>query len=320
MPITTLSSGPGRTSAPTAARRLVLALALLILPALAMAQAPAAAKGGVVKLASLAIEIWPEYDRPAALVILRGVVAEGVKLPAAISLRLPLASGGPGAVAFSATADGNLLNLKYEKAKSGDSIVVKFETPERYFHIEFYEPIATTDPARTFRYVWPGDIAVERANVVVQEPAAALGMATEPSFEQTSQGQEGLNYRIGDLGALPAGKAVPITVKYTKSDARPSTEIKGIRTAQAAPPSATAPSAPVPVPPPSADGTPAWALPLAGLVGLALVGVLLILWAWRRQSKAAPAAASAAAGFCKKCGAPLAAGSNFCGKCGAKVA
>ena len=141
----------------------LLALALLVLPTLALAQAGGAPKGNP-RLASLNIEIWPEYDRPAALVILRAALADGVKLPATVTLRLPAASGGPGAVAYSTTADGNLLNLKHESAKTGEYITVKFVTPERFFHVEFYEPIATTDPARSFRYVWPGDMAVDRVS------------------------------------------------------------------------------------------------------------------------------------------------------------
>ena len=137
-----------------AARLRTLALALLVLPAFALAQTAGAPKGNP-RLASLSIEIWPEYDRPAALVILRGALAESVKLPAAITLRLPAASGGPGAVAYSTTADGNLLNLKHERATAGEFITLKFEVPQRFFHVEFYEPIATGASARAYRYVWP---------------------------------------------------------------------------------------------------------------------------------------------------------------------
>jgi hypothetical protein len=296
------------------ARFAVFLLALLLLPVLAVAQAPA--KGGP-RLASLSIEIWPEYDRPAALVILRGVVAEDVKMPAAISLRLPAAAGGAAAVAYSASAEGNLLNLKNEQVKSGDYVTVKFEVPERFFHVEFYEPMSIADSNRSFRYTWPGDIAVERATVVVQEPAAALGLVTDPNFTQTSTGAEGLNYRIGDLGALEAGKAVPITIRYTKSDARPTVDIKGLRTAQAAPPS-SAPSATATAPLPAPSNLPNWMVPVGGFAAFGIIVALIVALLWRRQS-AAPAPA-AAAGFCKKCGAPLDAGSLFCGKCGTKVA
>ena len=288
-----------------AALRLAFAL-LAFLPALAFAQASP-------RVASLTIEIWPEYDRPDALVILRGVLADDVKLPASVSLRIPAASDGPAAVAYATSADGNLLNLQHEQAKSGDHVTLKFELPERFFHVEFYEPIATADGARTFRYTWPGDLAVGRATLTVQEPAAAQGIVTQPELKELSTGAGGLGYRSGDLGALAAGKPVPIAIKYTKSDARPSVDIKGLRTAQAAPaaaaPASAAPAAATTV----GTSLPAWVLPMAAFGGLGVVAALLVFFLWRRQG------APGSAVFCTKCGAPLPAGSNFCGKCGAKV-
>jgi len=259
------------------------------------------------RLSSLAIEIWPEFDRPAALVILRGAIAEGIKLPAAIELRLPASSAGPAAVAYSATAEGNLLNLPYDQASAGEYVNVKFAAPERFFHVEFYEPIATGDPARVVRYTWPGDIAVERATLVVQEPASAQGIATEPNLTETSSGAAGLNYRAGDLGPLAAGNPVPITIRYSKADARPSVDIKGLRTAQTAPSQPAAPS--------TVASVPAWLIPMAGFALLAIGAVLVVLYVWRRQT----AAPRSAAAFCTKCGVPLAPGSNYCGKCGTKV-
>lgn len=285
------------------ARFLFVLVVLAAVPSVALAQA-----GGTPRLASLVIEIWPEYDRPAALVILSGVLAEDVKLPAPVTLRLPAA---PAAVAYAMSADGNLLNLAHEQAKAGDHVAVKFQTPGRFFHVEFYDTMGTTDPARTYRYTWPGDSAVERATVIVQEPASAQNVATEPDLKERSAGAGGLSYRTGDLGALAAGKPLPITVKYTKADARPSVDIKGLRTAQAAPPPA-APPAPAAVSP--AGGLPEWALPMAMLALLGLVAAALVAFLWRRRA-AAPAAA-----YCTKCGGPLRAGDGFCGKCGAKVA
>jgi hypothetical protein len=292
----------------------LLALAMLLLPTLALAQAGGAPKGNP-RLASLNIEIWPEYDRPAALVILRAALAEGVKLPATVTLRLPAASGGPGAVAYSTTADGNLLNLKHEQAKAGDFVTVKFVTPERFFHVEFYEPIATTDPARSFRYVWPGDLAVDRVSVVVQEPASATGVSVEPRLEGLSTGQDGLRYRTADLGALEAGKSLPIAVRYTKADARPSAELAKPKASEPPAP-AMAPPASMPAPATATGGLPDWALPLAGLAMLGLLGAGFIMWWWRRESRIARPATR----FCAKCGAPQAPDSRFCASCGAKVA
>jgi hypothetical protein len=292
----------------------MLALTMLLLPAVALAQAAGAPKGNP-RLAGLNIEIWPEYDRPAALVILRGVLAEDVKLPAAITLRLPAASGGPTAVAYSTTAGGNLLNLKHERASAGEFISVKFETPERFFHVEFYEPIATNVAARSFRYVWPGDAAVERVSVVVQEPASATEIAVEPNLEGASTGQDGLRYRTAELGALEAGKTLPVTVRYTKADTRPTAENLKPK-ADVTPGQTPAPPATTVMAPAAKSGElPAWVLPLAGFAIFGLLGAVSILWWWRRESRSAiPAGVT-----CSKCGAVQADGNRFCGKCGAKI-
>ncbi len=93
------------------------------------------------RLASLGIAVWPEFDRPAALVILRAEMAEDVGLPAAVSLRIPAGSGGPAAVAYAASADGQLLNLVYQRSDAQDFITLTFSTPERFFQVEFYDPM-----------------------------------------------------------------------------------------------------------------------------------------------------------------------------------
>jgi len=284
----------------------MFAMAILLLPALALAQAGGAPKGNP-PLASLNIEIWPEYDRAAALVILKGALVEGVKLPAAITLRLPMASGGAAAVAFSATADGSLLNLKHERATAGEFITLKFETPERFFHVEFYEPIATTVPTRSFRYLWPGDLAVEHVTVVVQEPASASDISVEPSLQGASTGQDGLRYRAAELGVLAAGKPLPILVRYTKVDTRPSVEILKPKAVDVASPPAASP--------PATAGLPNWAIPFAGVVVFALIGAALILWLWRRESRSAISTGLT----CAKCGAAQVPGQRFCGNCGAKA-
>ncbi len=286
----------------------LLALATLLLPAPALAQAGAAPKGNP-RLASLKIEIWPEFDRPAALVILKAALAEGVRLPAAVTLRLPAASGGPAAVAYSATADGNLLNLKNERATTGEFVTLKFDVPERFFHVEFYEPIPTAVPARTYSYVWPGDLAVEHLTVMVQEPASATDISVEPNLEGVSTGDDGLRYRGAELGALEAGKRLPIAVRYTKADARPSAEVLKPKAAPVAPPLAAPP-------PPATGGLPEWALPVAGAAILGLLGAVFILWWWRRESRSASSTVS----VCAKCGAARTRGGHFCANCGAKFA
>ena len=70
--------------------------------------------GAKARLAHLEIEIWPEYDQSAALIILKGELA--ADSARAVSLRIPAASGGPIAVAQASAAGGNLLNMPYERS------------------------------------------------------------------------------------------------------------------------------------------------------------------------------------------------------------
>lgn len=286
---------------------LLLILAILFAPAFAAAPAARDAAKANPRLASLQIEIWPEFDRPAAaLVILRGEIAAGVPLPAAVSLRIAAASGGPAAVAYSAGSSSNLLNLKYDRRDAGDFITLKFDAPERFFHIEFYEPLMTGAPGRSYTYVWPADLGADQLRVVVQEPAKASDVSVQPPLEATAVGQDGLAYRSAELGAFPAGKRLEIKVRYTKTDARTSAEILKPEAADASPPAIAGP------------GKGELALWLAAVVAvLVLGGIAASAWWYRRKSVSEPQASGA--GSCPKCGSPSASGDQFCSKCGAAL-
>jgi hypothetical protein len=289
----------------TMLRTLILALALV--PGL-VAGAPA---GGAARnapwLETLQIEIWPEFDRPAVLVILKGQIAADVALPADLSLRIPAASGGPAAVAYAAAKTGPLFNLPYERSAAGGFIGLNFTVPERFFHVEFYDPLATGPAERSYQYLWPGDLEIGALHVIVQQPAAARGMSVVPNLGPWTTGTDGLRYGAADLGPVPRGTSRPVEIRYAKSDPRTSSEILQ-RGAPLASPSAVT----------SSEERDAFRLFLvSAAVALLVVGASLVyfLW-WRRRSR--PSAADEAGGsFCGKCGHPSAAGDRFCSKCGA---
>ena len=289
-------------------RNLMLVLAVKLLPPLAAGPSSGGAPKGNPRLASLQIEIWPEFDRPAALVILKGELAADVALPAAVSLRIAASSGGPTAVAFSTGPSANLLDLKYDRKDTGDFITLRFEVPERYFHVEFYEPLATRTQDRDYNYVWPGDLATDRLSVIIQEPAASSNLSLEPNLDATATGQDGLRYRSAELGALEAGKQLPIKVRYEKMDSRTSSEILQLKAPGSSPVPATG----------SGKGAFGWWIVILGVAPALLVGAgAAFLW-WRRRRKAS-GAQSGGAGFCSKCGAQRASGDHFCSKCGAPL-
>ena len=304
----------GGANALFALRTGVLILAFMLAPA--FAAAPPAMPAGNPRLASLGIEIWPEFDRPAALVILKGEIAAGVALPAAVNVRIAAASGGPLAVAYSSAANSNLLNLKYDRKDAGNFITLKFDTPERFFHVEFYDPLVTSAPGRSYTYAWPGDFAADRLNLIVQEPAGVSDFSVTPPLSSTATGQDGLSYKSADLGPIQAGKRLEVKVLYTKTDPRTSAEIVKPK----APPNAPSNSAATSTPPQSGvPGKMELALWLLGIVAaLGLVIWRALTWWYGRASRSDKPPAGAR--FCGKCGAPSKSGDRFCSKCGAPLA
>ena len=298
-----------RTHAVLASRLLMAVLTFMLFSAFAAGPSIGGAPLRNPHLASLQIEIWPEYDRPAALVILRGALAADAKLPADVTLRLAASTGGPSAMAYSATEGGNLLNLEYRRTDAKDFITLHFKVPGRYFHVEFYDPMATGSPERSYSYVWPGDMGVSQLRVIVQEPAAASNFSVQPNLETTATGQAGLKFHSADLGAHPAGKQLPIKVSYSKTDARTSAEVLRPKTSDLT-------SAPAPGASSSDEVTKGVLLFIAAVSLLIGIGTAVLWWRGRAKS-AAPRAKSA--GACTKCGRPRAASDHYCSNCGTRL-
>lgn len=278
----------------------VIVLAVLVLPGLAAAQANP-------RLANLRVEIWPEYDRQAVLVIIKGELSPDTPLPAELSLRLPASAGGPSAVAFANAPGSELFNLQHNVTASGDYGTLRFATPQRFFHVEYYDALATSAPTRTYTYAWTGDFAVDRLNVTLQEPAAASDVSTLPDLGRPAAGGDGFHYRTLDLGPYETGKELFIAIRYTKQDSRTSAQILKLGT----------PAGKSPAPAGPAASYPAWLPITATLLGLSL-GAPVLWWVWRRR-KAGRQLKPLVAGFCPRCGKGLGPGDRYCSSCGAPV-
>jgi hypothetical protein len=300
-----------------AALVIAMTLLLLLLAPLSGRHAATASAQQNIRLASLQIEVWPEFDSPAALVILRAELAPDVTLPAAMSLRIPASSGGPAAVASADSPDAELLNMPFDRANAADAITLTFTAQHRFLHLEFYDPIETGAPERSYTYTWPGDLSVDRLSVRVQEPASATGLSTQPELASGIAGSDGISYRSADLGAFDAGKTLPVTISYRKTDTRTSTEILGLTPAGA---QTTVTK--------TGDGVSLWLLLPAVAAGLIAGGVLATAWHRRLVAATIPSRAERrrrrdagerenAAGFCPQCGNRLEAENRFCPRCGA---
>jgi hypothetical protein len=272
-------------------------------------------------LSRLEVDVWPEFDQASkVLVIMRLEIAPDVTLPAEATLRIPAASGGPTAVATAVTASSALQNLNYKtKDRQVDFMTIGFTAANRFVHIEFYEPVATSTPERSYRYMWAGDFPVAQTVVQLQEPATSSDVAVTPDLGTGTTQTDGLTYREAELGPLEAGSSLTVEVQYSKSDLRTTAEILGL--VQVTPASQGGGGS---------DDSSDTILILVGAGAVAAIVAIAALFAWRRLSLVAgqtvPASRgerrrSAAAGnaWCSQCGAKLGEDAHFCASCGHPV-
>ena len=285
-----------------------LIIACATAPAAAADLATATALSAPPRLASLEIDIWPDYDRRATLVIVKAELAPEVELPAAMSFRIPASSGGPSAVAFVDEAKAGLFNLQHERSLDDGFVTLRFQAPQRRIHVEFYDALVTENIRHSYRYVWPGDLQADRVSVRLQEPAGASALEVRPDLGAGAEGPDGLVYRTRTLGRLEPGAKLPIEISYTKRDTRTSTEIMGLKAQSPVAPEGASESSPQ---------MPAWALGLASVTLVSLLAVGLTLW-WQRRTASSPAARQGRERFCSRCGAGMTTKDRYCAKCGAR--
>jgi hypothetical protein len=320
----------------SAAAVMLIVVCTLALAPLAVAQAP-----DEVRLATLDIAIWPEYDRPAVLVIYRGQLAAESPLPAEVFVRLPATAieGKPHAVAADDPAQG-LLNVPYTSEEQGDWIQVSFTTARPAFQVEFYDELDLSQPERQYSLIWAGDAAVAHVTLQVQEPYNAANFRATPQLEAGQRRDDGLLYHAAELGELEDGEPLQIDIAYRKSDSRTSAEALRL-------------TLPTPTPQPNPALTELFAWPAWMSAGIAVAVLLIVaglVWQFyaprqeprleaytpspvrrdkrKRDKRHAHAVARKRrapppeeptpppAGFCTQCGQPLRPEDDFCTQCG----
>ncbi len=298
-------------------------LLVLILTALPVAslRGPAAAQDQPAnpKLARLEVDIWPEFDQPAALVIVHAEIAPDVSLPASASFRIPTTSGGPAAVATTVSDNSPLLDLPYDvRDTQPDFITLEIDVPNRFFQIEFYDELKPGTGGSNYTYLWPGDYAVGQLIMQVQQPAGATSLTVDPDLGDPTTAPDGLLYREANLGAFEAGKTLTVDVQYQKTDPRTTAEILGLDQPQPDTGGGSSTRETVGIVLAIAAGVAAVALAIFG-------GIML----WRRlrpspdgtlSRRAERRRAAAERGpECKRCHEPLRPSDRFCPVCGRTV-
>jgi len=306
---------------------MILAFASVLLagPAQAQEEAPT--------LSSLNISIWPEYDRPEALVIYRGELDADVSLPVLLEIAVPARVGQPTAVAY-VDEVGQRLNQPYSTRVEGDLLIVSFELSTRQFQFEYYDALpADTEGKRTYTFTYTAGYATTALNLDFQQPPTAEGFALTPVSNAVVVGDDGLTYHLVEAGAVAVGDVREWTFSYVKDDAALSAD--SVVTAPVEANAATA-----------SGGTGDPAIWIFLIAFVALVGVGVTGYWLGHRTQAAPGAVQSVqrpkkrrgsgkgpqsvdtkprlvveqwARFCHQCGTELRSDSAFCHICGSQV-
>lgn len=294
---------------------LLLALAMLLPSAHVSAQAEA-------RIATLIIELWPEFDRPEMLVIYYITLAPDTVFPNEVTLRIPanVTDGKPYVVATGDTLDtADDRTAIYRVEPDGDWLQVIIQANGPAIILEYYAPLERDGATRRYTYRWPGTHAVDSAYVRVQQPAGATTLQSNlPLVDLGVDTGQGLRYLGYDAGALAAGQELQVPVRYDNPQNLLSVEALEVQ------------------PSPSLDESTSGRVNLQrylpyilGGLGIALViGGLVFYFSSGRQPRSRPrrhrrterpAAVAEEASYCPQCGARAQPGDRFCRACGTRL-
>jgi hypothetical protein len=297
---------------------LIVLLSALFTAMLVQAQAE-------ITIQQLDINIWPEYDKPTALVIYNITLAPDTVLPATLTFQLPASLGEPNGFGYISDPNQPPIQQGYNYVVEGDIAYVTFQTQTTNAQLEYYDSGLTKNGSqRHYEFVWLGDYAVESLIVWVQQPLDASQVNTSPTAKTAVQGNKGLMVHPVDLGSVVVGETKQVSIDYTKDSDRLSIEGLSIE-----------PVTPI-------NQNTSGRVNLLNVLPwfLGILGVVLVvggaLWYWqtgreqpragshRRRSRSTPKPRSTSiseedAIYCHQCGKRAGQSDRFCRSCGTKL-
>jgi hypothetical protein len=293
----------------------LLLLVFLIMPT------PTGAQAGV-KLESINIVLWSEFDQPSMLVIHEFIVDETVALPVDVTVRFPEQAN---LTAVATVSENSLVNIGYTEPEiqgSWQTVTLSIQSYAPY-RIEYYQPLTRDGDKREFSFRWFGDYAVDMFSLAVQFPADSRTVVTEPAIASMTTSEDGL-HRIGTVstGSLKMGKSFQFEIEYER-DSETVTKPQNSANVQAAEPVGPNTEGRI-----SIDNLPY----IIGGFGLALIALALFFY-WRstqtperrgqsrkrRRSGSSEDSEEDSSAYCHECGTRAHKGDRFCRTCGSRL-
>ena len=262
---------------------------------------------------SLAVELWPDYDRASVLVLLTGTLPADTKLPASVALPFP-ETAQLNAVARIDDSDGIMKDDIFFSQAPGEII---FIVPDFRFRVEYYFPYEANNNQHTFDFTWRSNLSVNRFLLKVQQPASAISLTTVPKTNSLLRGKDGLTYYAFPVQSVPAGQSYSVHVTYAMMTGKLTID-------SLAPPRTGAQEPGVPATSKTTEGI-SWRVLVVVVCGIILVIFFVWVTAARRarsnqqktrhgRAKSKPPSKS-----CPNCGKPTSKEDRFCSKCGSAL-
>jgi len=270
-----------------------------------------------VRLSSVSVDIWPEYDQPAVLVIYHISLSPATTFPTTLNLRVP-AQADVFAVAIADPVNG-LLNTPYDRTVQGSWATLTITANSQDVQVEYYDALVKNGTARHVVFEWTGDYAVDAFAVALQQPVGATDMVTDPILINSSVGQDGFVYYQSTPQPLAAGQSFTLTADYQKATDALSTTGLPVQ-----------PTQPLNASTPGRETMTGILWVLAGIGGaLIVVGIVGGLYVWKNGTRRSSAsrirhaqpqqASETGAVYCDQCGKRAQPGDVFCRTCGMRL-
>jgi hypothetical protein len=162
-------------------------------------------------LERLHIDIWPDYDEPAVLVLLTGEVPAGAPFPYEIAIPIPPKAR------INAVAEVNqngMNSIEYRVVNS--AVHLRGTAPA--FRVEYYVPYQRDEAQRTYDFQWLAPFSVAELAVQIQRPANAIDFAGRPEPTAVYKNpNDGLDYYQLEPVTVPTGSSFDLSFSYTMS-------------------------------------------------------------------------------------------------------
>jgi hypothetical protein len=155
----------------------------------------------------LQVEFWPDYDKPAVLVLLTGRLPVAQSLPAEVAIPIPQEAQ---INAIAQIDEGGMASIDYRTADGA----VLFQSASPAFRVEYYVPYQLQQTRRDYEFQWLAPFSVYEMTVQVQRPANTADLAIQPQPSAVfTDNADGLDYY--ELNSLSVPRGIPYNLNFS---------------------------------------------------------------------------------------------------------